>query len=53
MLKGGRIVFNLRAIIVLPVPGGPQNKILWFPAAAISKALLAFCCPLTSFKSSV
>ena len=39
------------AIIVLPDPGEPDIKILCPPAAAISRAFLAFCCPFTSLKS--
>lgn len=34
-----------------PDPGGPFNKILCAPAAAISKARLACSCPLTFLKS--
>ena len=37
---------------VLPEPGVPIIKILWPPAAAISKAFLAFFWPLTSLKSN-
>ena len=49
-LKFGRIVGILFASIDFPEPGGPISKILWEPAAAISIALLATCCPITSEK---
>ena len=39
--KGGKIVGIRLASIVLPLPGGPIIKILWPPAAAISRARLA------------
>ena len=37
----------------LPVPGAPTMSTLWPPAAAISKARLAACWPLTSRMSAV
>ena len=37
-LSGGRIDGSRRAIIVLPVPGGPCRNRLWPPAAATSSA---------------
>ena len=46
MMPGSRC-----ASIDLPVPGGPVIKRLWPPAAAISNAIRAVCCPLTSAKS--
>jgi hypothetical protein len=36
---------SLRASIVFPHPGGPTNKRLWPPAAAISSARFAASCP--------
>jgi len=48
----GRIPGRQRAIIVLPLPGGPIISTLWPPAAAISSARLTAACPLTSAKSS-
>ena len=39
------------AIMLLPEPGEPMSRMLWPPAAAISRALLTFSCPLTSAKS--
>lgn len=51
-LNSGRIVVSLRASMVFPAPGGPFNKTLWLPLAAISSARLACSCPLTSEKSS-
>ena len=39
------------ASIVLPLPGGPTNKILCPPATATSKARLAIVCPFTNAKS--
>lgn len=42
--SGNRPVMAL-ASRVLPVPGGPDNKILWPPAAATSMARLAAACP--------
>ena len=51
--KFGSIVVILLANIDLPEPGGPINKILCPPAAAISMALFAICCPITSEKSKV
>jgi len=47
----GKIVGNLFASIDLPEPGGPISRQLCPPAAAISSALLAWSCPLTSLKS--
>ena len=41
----------LLASIVFPAPGGPTIRILCPPAAAISMALFACSCPLTSEKS--
>ena len=38
------------AIKVFPQPGGPDKRILCAPAAAISKALLTWACPLMSAK---
>ena len=35
----------------LPAPGGPTMAMLWPPAAAISRARLAFSWPFTSAKS--
>ena len=51
--KGGSIDAKHFAIRVLPDPGEPDIKILCPPAAAISNAFFAFCCPLTSLKSNV
>ena len=50
-VSGGRIPGSRRAIIVLPDPGGPINRRLWPPAAAISSARFANCCPRTSQRS--
>ena len=44
---------NLLANIDLPLPGAPIIIILCPPAAAISSALLALICPLTSHISKV
>ena len=52
-VNGGNRPGSLWAIIDLPEPGGPMNRMLWPPAAAISKARLAPSCPLTSFRSAV
>ena len=51
-VSGGRIPGSRRAIMVLPDPGGPINRRLWPPAAAISSARFANCCPRTSQRSS-
>src|SRR5574344_148095 len=49
--NGGKIEGKHFAIRVFPDPGEPHIKILWFPAAAISKAFLAFSWPFTYLKS--
>lgn len=49
-VKGGSIDDILEASIDLPTPGGPFMSILWAPAAAISRALLATNCPLISLR---
>ena len=49
--KDGGQTFGKHAF--LPEPGGPMSRILWEPAAAISRALLAAACPITSAKSGV
>ena len=50
-LSRGRIDGSRLASMLLPDPGGPTSSRLWPPAAAISRARLAFSCPLTSAKS--
>ena len=50
-VKGGKIEGKHFAIRVFPEPGDPTISILCPPAAAISRAFFAFCCPLTSLKS--
>ena len=50
-LMSGRIEERRRAIIDLPEPGGPTQRMLCPPAAATSKARLTLSCPLTSAKS--
>ena len=50
--SGGRIEGRRWASIVLPVPGGPLNRLLWPPAAATVRASTASCCPRTSSRSS-
>lgn len=47
-MRGGRIPTRALASMVLPAPGGPVNRMLWCPAAAISSARLAVSCPQTS-----
>ncbi len=49
--RGGNIVGNLFASMVLPAPGGPTRMALWPPAAAISNARFMFSWPFTSAKS--
>ena len=44
----GKIVGMRFASIDLPLPGGPISRILCPPEAAISKARLTWCWPLTS-----
>jgi hypothetical protein len=39
------------ANMLLPVPGGPLRRRLWPPAAAISRARLAWLCAFTPLKS--
>ena len=50
-VRGGSIVGNRRANIVLPEPGGPIIRTLCPPAAATSSARFAVLCPRTSEKS--
>ena len=45
---GGRRFNAVRASIVLPDPGGPAIRILWWPAMAIVRARLAWFCPQIS-----
>ena len=52
-LISGRMEGRRLASMLLPVPGGPISSTLWPPAAAISRARLAFSCPFTSLKSSI
>ena len=40
-VRGGRRPSAALASMVLPVPGGPERRILWRPAMAIVRALLA------------
>lgn len=47
-MRGGRIPTRALASMVLPAPGGPVNRMLWWPAAAISSARLAVSCPQIS-----
>lgn len=49
--KGGRIDGKRCASIVLPVPGGPLNRLLCAPAAAIVSASIASGRPRTSLRS--
>ena len=49
--SGGRIDGSRRAIIVLPVPGGPCRNRLWPPAAATSSPGTSPLWPRTSAKS--
>ena len=49
--KGGRSPGRRCASMDLPGPGGPENKRLWPPAAAISRARLASSWPFTSHRS--
>ena len=49
--NGGNIDAKHFAIRVFPEPGEPIISILCPPAAEISSARFAFCCPLTSLKS--
>ena len=51
-VSGGRMVAMRLASMVLPEPGGPIISRLCPPAAAISMARLAVCCPRTSPKST-
>ncbi len=48
---GGRIEGSLRASIVLPVPGAPENSRLWPPAAATAIASSGIRWPRTSLRS--
>jgi len=41
----GRMLLYALARIVLPVPGWPRSRILWFPAADMINARLAFSRP--------
>ena len=50
-VSGGNRPGRRWAIIDLPDPGGPMNRMLWPPAAAISSARLALSWPLTSRRS--
>ena len=50
-VSGGRIDGSRCASMDLPVPGGPIISRLCPPAAAISNAKRAVCCPFTSRKS--
>ena len=50
-VSAGRIVAIRRASIVFPAPGGPMRTRPCAPAAAISSARLALCCPTTSERS--
>ena len=50
-VSGGRIDGTRRAIIVLPVPGGPCRNRLWPPAAATRIAGSSASCPRTSLMS--
>ena len=52
VVRGGKIPGSRRASIVFPPPGGPRRITLWFPAAAISSARLAWAWPRTSAKSA-
>ena len=47
LVMEGRIVGIARASKVFPPPGGPTKSRLWAPAAATSKARLAWSCPRT------
>ncbi len=46
--NGGSRVAMALANMLLPTPGGPLSKILWWPAAAISMARLARSWPTMS-----
>jgi hypothetical protein len=52
-LSAGRIDGKRWASIVLPVPGGPLSRLLWAPAAAITRACTASGCPRTSLRSGL
>lgn len=42
---GGRRFWATLASMVLPEPGGPENRRLWLPAMAMISARLARACP--------